>query len=43
MIEPVRTSDTTYSVDVEFGETFFWCAYGRSKSQLLCDGSQKNG
>ena len=28
-------------VMVEAGETYWWCACGRSKSQPFCDGSHK--
>jgi CDGSH iron-sulfur domain-containing protein 3 len=28
-------------VKVEAGETYWWCACGRSKSQPFCDGSHK--
>ena len=29
------------TVDVVAGESYWWCARGRSKSQPLCDGSHK--
>ena len=28
-----------YSVEVEEGKSYWWCACGRSKSQPFCDGS----
>ncbi len=28
-------------VDVEAGESYWWCACGRSKKQPFCDGSHK--
>jgi CDGSH-type Zn-finger protein len=28
-------------IDVEAGQTYWWCACGRSKSQPFCDGSHK--
>ena len=42
MTTPVRSSDTPFAVDVEQGETYYWCACGRSKSQPFCDGSHKD-
>ena len=30
-----------YSVDVEAGKTYWWCACGRSARQPFCDGSHK--
>ena len=39
MTDPVRASDTPFGIDVEAGETYFWCACGRSASQPFCDGS----
>ncbi len=42
MTTPVRSSDTPFTVDVEQGKTYYWCACGRSKSQPFCDGSHKD-
>lgn len=28
-----------YLVEVEAGETYFWCSCGRSQNQPFCDGS----
>ncbi len=39
MTEVVRASDTPYACDVEAGETYFWCACGKSANQPFCDGS----
>jgi CDGSH iron-sulfur domain-containing protein 3 len=30
-----------YPVDVEAGNTYYWCACGRSATQPFCDGSHK--
>jgi len=42
MTTPVRSSDIPFAVDVEQGETYYWCACGKSKSQPFCDGSHKD-
>ena len=34
-------STTPYPLEVEKGETYFWCACGRSQTQPFCDGSHK--
>jgi CDGSH iron-sulfur domain-containing protein 3 len=39
--EPVMARKGPYGVVVKKGETYFWCACGRSKSQPFCDGSHK--
>ena len=31
-----------YPVEVEAGETYYWCACGHSKNQPFCDGSHKD-
>ena len=41
MGEPIRASDTPYAVEVEAGQSYFWCACVRSKAQPFCDGSHK--
>lgn len=41
MAEPVRSSDTPFAVDVTEGETYYWCACGKSKTQPFCDGSHQ--
>jgi len=30
-----------YSVELEKGKTYYWCACGRSENQPFCDGSHK--
>jgi CDGSH-type Zn-finger protein len=41
MADPIRASDTPFSVEVEAGKSYFWCACGRSATQPFCDGSHK--
>jgi CDGSH-type Zn-finger protein len=41
MSEPTRASDTPYAVEVEAGQSYFWCACGQSNTQPFCDGSHK--
>jgi CDGSH-type Zn-finger protein len=35
------TPDRPYRAQVTAGETVFWCACGRSRTQPYCDGSHK--
>ena len=42
MSSPIRASGTPYEVEVEAGQSYFWCACGRSKTQPFCDGSHKD-
>lgn len=37
--EPKIAQKFPYSVEVKEGETYHWCACGRSKNQPFCDGS----
>jgi CDGSH iron-sulfur domain-containing protein 3 len=41
MSEAISPQKAPYAVDVEAGETYYWCACGRSKNQPFCDGSHK--
>jgi len=41
MNDAIRASDTPYAVDVESGESYFWCSCGQSAAQPFCDGSHK--
>ena len=42
MPEPVSPQKSPYAVDVKEGETYYWCACGRSKNQPYCDGSHRD-
>ena len=39
--EPLMTQKEPYAVDVSEGETYYWCACGRSKNQPFCDGTHQ--
>lgn len=41
MEEPIIAKKGPYAVDVEEGQTYYWCACGRTGSQPFCDGSHK--
>lgn len=41
MAEPVRAADAPFVCQVEAGQTYLWCACGRSSNQPFCDGSHK--
>ncbi len=41
MAEPESPQKAPFPVDVEAGETYYWCACGKSKNQPFCDGSHK--
>ena len=42
MSEPLSPQNKPYAVDVEAGETYYWCACGHSKNQPYCDGSHQD-
>ena len=39
--DAVRAKKGPFGVVVKKGQTYWWCACGRSKSQPFCDGSHK--
>lgn len=41
MSEPNQPQLAPYAVEVVEGETYFWCACGKSKKQPYCDGSHR--
>ena len=41
MSEPESPQKAPYAVDVTEGETYYWCACGKSTNQPFCDGSHK--
>ena len=41
MSKPTIASTTPYPLEVTGGETYFWCACGKSANQPFCDGSHK--
>ena len=40
-MEPKIAQKGPYSVDLEAGKSYHWCACGRSQNQPFCDGSHK--
>ncbi len=41
MVDPVIAQRSPYGVDLVEGQTYAWCACGRSANQPFCDGSHK--
>ena len=39
---PMIAKKGPYTVEVEEGKNYFWCACGQSKNQPFCDGSHKD-
>lgn len=41
MEKPVVAQKAPIPVDLKAGQTYYWCACGKSSSQPFCDGSHK--
>ena len=41
MSQPVIAGRAPKKIRLEAGETYYWCACGRSSTQPFCDGSHK--
>ncbi|MDJ0893640.1 MAG: CDGSH iron-sulfur domain-containing protein [Alphaproteobacteria bacterium] len=41
MADPVIAQKAPFSVNLEAGKNYAWCACGRSTTQPFCDGSHK--
>jgi CDGSH iron-sulfur domain-containing protein 3 len=41
MAEPNIAQKAPYPIDVQAGQSYWWCACGKSNSQPFCDGSHK--
>ena len=39
---PKIAQNSPYVVEVEYGQTYFWCQCGLSNKQPFCDGSHKS-
>ena len=42
MAEPTIPQKAPYGVEVEEGNSYFWCACGKSAKQPFCDGSHQD-
>ena len=42
MSKPLSPQNEPYAVEVEAGESYYWCSCGQSKNQPYCDGSHKS-
>jgi CDGSH iron-sulfur domain-containing protein 3 len=43
MADPVIAQKGAYATPVEAGQTYLWCACGKSATQPFCDGSHEGG
>jgi len=41
MEKPVISQKSPIAVEVKEGQTYYWCACGKSSTQPFCDGSHK--
>lgn len=41
MAQAKRAGDTPIGVEVEAGQSYWWCSCGQSNKQPFCDGSHK--
>ncbi|MFM9912299.1 MAG: CDGSH iron-sulfur domain-containing protein [Methylophilaceae bacterium] len=41
MTAPVIAQKSPYAVEVEAGQSYWWCSCGKSITQPFCDGSHK--
>jgi len=41
MSQGESTQNEPYKIEVTEGESYFWCACGKSKNQPFCDGTHK--
>ena len=41
--QPTMAQRGPYTVDVEAGKTYWWCACGGSRNQPFCDGTHRGG
>ena len=42
-VQPVCAQKIPFGIDVEAGQSYWWCACGKSGTQPFCDGSHKGG
>jgi len=40
-VQPVCAQKSPFRIEVEPGQSYWWCACGKSGSQPFCDGSHK--
>ncbi len=43
MSETADSRNVPFAVEVEAGETYYWCSCGKSKSRPFCDGAHQGG
>ena len=40
-VQPVCAQKSPFGIEVEAGQSYWWCACGKSGTQPFCDGSHK--